>query len=148
MHHLFTPPRPPNAIPLISSRMTSIPERADDVEESPSSSTIREGIRKSTAATTDKPPRDKESSKRGSRRDSRPTCRCEHHEPTRLPPRSFSSSSAELEIRTRLGLNDDAIRNVCQLIFRFISCLWPAHSYLSGVRLEVILCVKVSVTVL
>ena len=65
----------------------TIPERADDVEESPSTSTVKERVRKSTA---DKPPRDKES-KRGSRRDSRPTpvdasiMNRYEHEPAPLP---------------------------------------------------------------
>ena len=73
----------------------TIPERADDVEESPTSSTVKERIRKSTA---DKPPREKES-KRGSRRDSRPTpvdanvmSRYEH-EPAPPPPPSLRSSA-------------------------------------------------------
>ena len=78
----------------------TIPERADNVEESPSPSTIRERIRKSTTAAADKPPRDKESSKRGSRRDSRPTPvdvsimnRYDHHPaPSPHPPPSLRSA--------------------------------------------------------
>jgi hypothetical protein len=45
-----------------------IPERADDMEESPFSFTVKERLRKSAA---DNPPRDKDS-RRGSRRDSQP----------------------------------------------------------------------------
>ncbi|KIM42447.1 hypothetical protein M413DRAFT_134208 [Hebeloma cylindrosporum] len=79
----------------------TIPERADDVEESPSSSAVNERMRKSTA---DKPPRDKDS-KRGSRRDSRPTPvdpnvlhRYEHEPPSNL--RSAGPSSATMQYAT------------------------------------------------
>jgi len=142
MHHLFTPPRPPNAIPPISSRMTSIPERADDVEESPSSSTVRERIRKSTAATTYKPPRDKESSKRGSRRDSRPTPvdanimnRHDYHPaPSPHPPPSLRSAP----------VNDDAIRNVCQLILCRRLVLSPSGKASENIEILFALCTVLS----
>ena len=102
----------------------TIPERADDVEESPSASTVRERIRKSTTAAADKPPRDKESSKRGSRRDSRSTPvdanimnRHDYHPaPSPHPPPSLRSAP----------VNDDAIRNVCQLILCRRSVLSPS----------------------
>ena len=87
----------------------TIPERADNVEESPSSSTIREQKRKSTTAAADKPPRDK-SSKRGSRRDSRPTPvdasimnRYDHHPaPSPHPPLSLRSAPTSAQRRCNM----------------------------------------------